>query len=70
MNTLQTQLTAQQPGEGPRNGGIARSATGKKGVKRRHDTKTFEVKYQAIMEVEKQQLQNCLKSRPQHCPCG
>ena len=53
MTTLHTQLTAEQPSEGPRNGGIARSATGKKGVKRRNDTKTFEVKYQAIMEVEK-----------------
>ena len=53
MTTLHTQLTSEQAGEGPRNGGIARSATGKKGVKRRHDTKTFEVKYQAIMEVEK-----------------
>ena len=53
MTTLHTQPTAEQPGEGPRNGGMARSATGKKGVKRRHDTKRFEVKYQAIMEVEK-----------------
>ena len=48
-------VTAEQPGEGPSNGGIARSATGKKGVKRKIEAKDFEVKYNAILEVEKGQ---------------
>ena len=46
---------AEQPGEGPGNGGIPRSATGKKGVKRKYEPQTFEKKYQAILEVEKGQ---------------
>ena len=46
---------AEQPGEGPGNGGIPRSATGKKGVKRKYEPQTFEKKYQAVLEVEKGQ---------------
>ena len=50
-----TAIFAEQPGEGPGNGGIARSATGKKGVKRKKEPQTFETKYKAISEVEKGQ---------------
>ena len=46
---------AEQPGEGPGNGGIPRSAAGKKGVKRKYEPQMFEKKYQAILEVEKGQ---------------
>ncbi|XP_053404457.1 tigger transposable element-derived protein 4-like [Mercenaria mercenaria] len=52
---------SEQSSEGPSHGGIARSekpkpsATGKTGIKRKLDVKTIEVKYNAIMEVEKGQ---------------
>ena len=43
----------EQSSEGPVSGGIARSATGKSGVKRKLELKTIEEKYQVILEVEK-----------------
>ena len=50
---LQTS-SAEQSREGPGNGGISGSAS-KRGVKRKLESKTLEEKYQAILEVEKDQ---------------
>ena len=44
---------AEQLSKGPGNGGIAKSATGKQGIKRKYDSKTLETKYNAIIECEK-----------------
>ena len=62
-----TAIRAEQPGKGPGNGGIARSATGKKGVKRKYDSQTFEIKYQAITESRKgAEIQVCDRQRFQY----
>ena len=59
MNTDQQDCvkTAEQSSEGPRpsSGGIAGSALGKKGVKRKLDNKSIETKYEVLMELEKGQ---------------
>ena len=47
---------AEQSGEGPGNGKIPRSATGKQGIKRKLEQKTLEETYEAILEVEKGQV--------------
>ena len=44
---------AEQLSKGPGNGGIAKSATGKQGIKRKLDTKNLETKYNAILKCEK-----------------
>lgn len=50
---LPNQTHAEQLSEGPGNGGIPKSATGKQGTKRKLDQKTIEFKYNVIIEFEK-----------------
>ena len=56
MNTDQQDYvkTAEQSSEGPgpSSGGIARSALGKKGVKRKLDNKSIATKYEVLMELK------------------
>lgn len=54
-DTGQQNQSTEQLSEGPGNGGIAKSVSGKTGIKRKSEHKSLDVKYNAIMEFEKGQ---------------
>ncbi|XP_052217900.1 tigger transposable element-derived protein 4-like [Dreissena polymorpha] len=72
---LFSQPNVKQSGEGPGTlpGRISGSAVNKKGVKRRHKSKSYKEKYEAIMEVEKgekskKQIADVFGARGAKCP--